>query len=247
MILLLDAGNTAVKWGLGEAGKVVTSGSFIHSGNDVNVQATQSWSAMPTPAGVNIANVAGAQLGKQLCAWISQQWGLVPEFITTTSQACGVTNAYAVPENLGVDRWVALIGAHHHSSSAKCVVDCGTAITLDMLGADGVHQGGLILPGVEMLQQLLLSNTAVKNTSCTQEPEKLFAMCTEDAVNGGALYMAVAAIDRIVADMAAAAGAPPDVVITGGDASRILTLLTCLARHDPELVLKGLAILAGEH
>jgi type III pantothenate kinase len=96
-----------------------------------------------------------------------------------------------------------------------------------------------------MMKQMLLKDTAVKNTSCTQEPANLFAMSTEDAINSGALYMAVAAIDRIVADMAAAPGASLDVVLTGGDASRILTLLACPARHDPELVLKGLAILAG--
>jgi len=245
MILLLDAGNTSVKWGGCEAGDIVMSGSFIHSGNNVNDLADISWSELQIPAGVYIANVAGEDMAEQLSGWIERQWGITPVFITTTGQACGVTNAYAVPEHLGVDRWAALIGAHHHGSGALCIVDCGTAITLDMLAADGVHQGGLILPGVEMMKHMLLKNTAVKSTSCTQEPANLFATGTEDAINSGALYMAVAAIDRIVADMAAAPGTSLDVVLTGGDASRILTLLACPARHDPELVLKGLAILAG--
>jgi type III pantothenate kinase len=245
MILLLDAGNTSVKWGLCEAGDIVMSGSFIHRGKNVNDLADQSWSELQMPASVYIANVAGEEPGRQLSGWIERQWGITPVFITTTGQACGVTNVYAVPEHLGVDRWAALIGAHYHGSGALCIVDCGTAITLDILAADGVHQGGLILPGVEMMKHMLLKNTAVKNTSCTQEPAQLFAMSTEDAINSGAVYMAVAAIDRVVADMAGAPGACPDVVLTGGDASRILALLACPARHDPELVLKGLAILAG--
>jgi type III pantothenate kinase len=114
-----------------------------------------------------------------------------------------------------------------------------------MLAADGAHQGGLILPGVEMMKHMFLKNTAVKNTSRCQGLANLFAVDTDDAINSGALYMAVAAIDRIVAEMASAAGAHLNVVVTGGDASRILTLLACPARHDPELVLKGLAILTG--
>jgi type III pantothenate kinase len=244
MMLLLDAGNTSVKWGLCEGGNIAASGSFIHAGNNIDDLADQSWSALQTPAGIVIANVAGKELGRRLSGWIIKHWGITPVFVVATGQACGVTNAYTVPEHLGVDRWAALIGARQHGGAA-CIVDCGTAITLDMLGADGVHQGGLILPGVGMLQQMLLKNTALTNTSRTQEPAGLFAMGTADAINGGALYMAVAAIDRIVADMASAMDAHPDVVITGGDASRILTLLACPARHDPELVLKGLAMLAG--
>ena len=245
MILLLDAGNSSVKWGLCEAGSIAAGGSFMHRGNDFNSLADQSWSDLQTPADIYIASVAGKDLEEQITGWIRQQWDISPVFITTSGQACGVSNAYTVPENLGVDRWAALIGAHHHGIGAVCVVDCGTAITVDMLAADGVHRGGLILPGVEMMKHMLLKNTAVKSTFCTQEPANLFAMSTEDAINSGALYMAVAAIDRIVADMAATPGARPDVVLTGGDASRILTLLACPARHDPELVLKGLAILAG--
>ena len=247
MKLLLDAGNTSVKWGLCEAGNIVASGGFMHRENTFNTLAGQAWSDMQVPAGVYMANVAGEQLGGQLSDWIEKQWGIIPVAVASSGQACGVTNAYTVPENLGVDRWAALIGAHHHGSGAVCIVDCGTAITLDMLDADGVHQGGLILPGVEMLKQMLLQNTAVNNVFRVQEPAKLFAMGTEDAVNSGALYMAVAAIDRIVTDMVAGPGTHPDVVITGGDASRILTLLVCPARHDPELVLKGLALLAGEY
>ncbi len=247
MKLLIDVGNTAVKWGLCEAGVIVKSGHYMHRGSDVGVLAEQYWSGLSVPAGICIANVAGTQLAQQLSGWIETRWGITPVFIATTGQACGVTNAYAVPGSLGVDRWAALIGAHHHGGGATCIVDCGTAITLDMLAADGVHQGGLILPGIEMMKQMLLKNTAVVNTSTTQQAAKLFAMSTGDAVNSGALYMAAAAIDHTVGDMAEALGIAADVIITGGDASRIATLLAMPVRHDPELVLKGLAILAGEH
>jgi len=245
MILLIDAGNTSVKWGSYAAGSIVTSGSFMHRGGIITDLADQSWSELQRPAEVYMASVAAADTAQPLSDWIVKQWDISPVFISSTAQACGVTNAYKVPEHLGVDRWVALIGAHHYGGGAQCIVDCGTAITLDMLAADGVHQGGLILPGVKMMKHMLLKNTAIKYSSCKQDSANLFAMGTEDAINSGALYMATAAIDRIVGDMKVAAGTHLDVVVTGGDASRILTLLVCPARHDPELVLKGLAILAG--
>lgn len=247
MMLLLDAGNTSVKWGCCDAGKMVASGRFIHRDKNINTVAAQAWSKMPAPAGVSIANVAGEALGAQLSDWVGQQWGITPVFITTTGQACGVTNAYTVPGHLGIDRWAALVGARHHGNGAVCIVDCGTAITVDLLAADGVHQGGLILPGVEMLQQMLEQDTAVANVSGKAEPATLFATGTHAAINNGALYMAVAAIDRLVTDMTAGQDTSVDVVITGGDADRIMTLLACPVRHDPELVLKGLALLAGEY
>ena len=247
MMLLLDVGNTSVKWGLSAAGNIEVSGCFVHRGNNVKDLAERSWSELQAPAGVYIANVAGEQLQRQLSDWIGTRWGIAPVFVVTAAQGCGVTNAYAVPDDLGVDRWAALVGAHHHTSGAACIVDCGTAITLDMINTDGVHQGGLILPGVEMLQQALLKNTAMQSDLQTLEVANLLSTRTDDAVNSGALYMAVAAVDRIVADMAAQLGVQPEVVITGGDAVRIQTLLACPARHDPELVLKGLAMLAGEH
>ena len=246
MILLLDAGNSSVKWGVCEAGSIAAGGSFMYRGNDFNHLADQSWSDLQAPADIYIASVAGKDLEEQLTGWIRQHWDMSPVFIKTSAQACGVSNAYTVAENLGVDRWAALVGAYHHGTGAVCVVDCGSAITVDMLAADGVHRGGLILPGVEMMRHILLKNTAVDNLFSTQAAATLFATSTEGAINSGGLYMAVAAIDRIVADMTAELDTAPDVVVTGGDASRILTLLACPAHHDPELVLKGLAILAGE-
>ena len=247
MMLLLDVGNTSVKWGVSNARTIEASGCFVHRGNKINELADQSWAELQTPAGVCVANVAGEQLQQQLSDWISDRWGIVPEFMVTTAQACGVSNAYAVPEDLGIDRWAALVGAHHHIDGNTCIADCGTAITLDLLEATGRHRGGMILPGIEMLQQMLLKNTAMKSDSWSLDVATLFSMRTDDAVNSGSLYMAVATIDRVIADMAGELGAQPQVVITGGDAGRIQTLLACSVRHDPELVLKGLAMLAGEH
>jgi type III pantothenate kinase len=247
MKLLLDVGNTSVKWGVCNAGAIEQSDCFMHRGNDVRVLADQSWSELRTPSAVYIANVGGEQLQQQLSGWMGACWDIAPVFLTATAAACGVSNAYKIPGNLGVDRWAALLAAHHDTPGASCVIGCGTAITLDLVDATGQHQGGMILPGAGMLQQTLLKNTAINSESRLFEDASLFSAGTDDAVNSGSLYMAAATIDRVVADMTAELGARLQLLITGGDAARIQELLACSARHDPELVLKGLAILAGEY
>ena len=247
MMLLVDAGNTAIKWGLYKAGEIVITDRFVHRDHEITEQLTRSWKSLQQPADICIANVAGQALGDALSAWIRQQWSLTPRFVSTTDEACGVKNAYPVAEDLGVDRWAALIAAHHHTRDAACIIDCGTAITVDVLAADGQHQGGLIIPGIELLKQVVREDTAGVRPRTEIQAATLYANSTAAGVHGGAVYMAVAAIDRIITDVAATQNQDLEVVITGGDAGKMLPLLARSAHHDPALVLKGLAIIAGEH
>jgi len=246
MRLLVDVGNSAVKWALESADGIVDDDRLVHRGRDIDGQLSLAWGSLQRPAEVCVVNVAGEAMASALTAWTRQHWSLIPRFFSTGDTACGVTNAYSVPEKLGVDRWAALIGAHQQCSGAVCVVDCGTAITLDLLAANGQHQGGLILPGITMLKQVLLADTAEVKSSAEPPLASLLASSTGAAVHSGAVYMVVAAIDRLVHDLTAKQGQDLEVLITGGDAGAILTLLAQPAHHDPELVLKGLAILAGE-
>ena len=246
-MLLVDAGNTAIKWAICKAGEFVATDRFVHRDSSVTEQLTCCWMSLQPPEEVFIANVAGESLAEALSAWTQQQWSLTPRFASTTDAACGVTNAYSVAADLGVDRWAALIGAHHYFRDATCIVDCGTAITVDVLAANGHHLGGVILPGVELLKQVLQNDTAGVGPATEQLAAKLFANKTGEGVHGGAVYMAVAAIDRIINDVAAMQDQNFEVVITGGDAATMLPLLARSAHHDPALVLKGLARLAGEH
>jgi type III pantothenate kinase len=245
MMLLLDIGNTSVKWAIQVNGVMSPGGCFRHQGEDFNTLAQVAWGGLQAPEKIVVSNVAGRDMGDSLAGWAQNHWCTTPVFVRVTDQAFGVTNAYARPTDLGVDRWAALIGARSSCSGALCIVDCGTAVTLDFLAADGVHKGGVILPGVDMLERMLLKNTADINLSNVSQFAAPFASGTSDAVHSGATYMVTAAIDRIVTDMGVAAGVSPEVIITGGDAGKIQPLLSSSTRHDPDLVLKGLAILAG--
>ena len=246
MMFLLDIGNTSVKWAVRESTEMSPAGCFQHQSEDFNVLAQTAWGSLPAPEKIVVSNVAGSDIGDSLTDWALNHWGLTPVFVRVTGKALGVTNAYARPTDLGVDRWMALVGAHSFSSGALCIVDCGTAVTLDFLAADGVHRGGLILPGVDMIERMLLNNTADIKLSDNPQFATPFASGTGEAVHGGAIYMVTATIDRIVADMGVESGPRPEVIITGGDAGQIQSLLSCSPRHEPALVLKGLAFFAGE-
>jgi len=247
MKLLLDVGNTAVKWACFTSAGLASPGRFVHRAGDIGGLADAAWSELQPADEVVIANVAGKDTEAALAAWFLSHWQVQPVFLRATASACGITNGYTDPDTLGIDRWAAVVAAHHGYPGALCVVDCGTATTLDMVTAEGEHRGGLILPGAGILQQLLLQNTAQLRLSGKHTVTTPLAETTTAGISAGAVYLLVAAIDRSVADMRAELGAGIDIVLTGGDAGRVLPLLQGDTHHAADLVLRGIAMLAGEN
>ena len=244
MMLLVDAGNGGVKWGTLKRTRITTGETIAHGGGFAATVGA-AWSALEPPERVVVSNVAGAAFAEALSAWTREVWGVEAEFITAAAKRCGVVNAYREPEKLGADRWAALVAARAAVEGAVCVVDCGTAITLDALCADGRHLGGLILPGVALMRRSLLEGTEGIRDLAGGEAG-LLARDTAGAVNGGTLYTAVAVIDRVTADVAAELGVEMTRIITGGGAAELLPLLAGEYRHEPELVLRGVAAIAKE-
>ena len=243
MILLLDIGNSRVKWGLLERNELLPGGTAAHAGADLRAVLDGAWAKLARPERVLTCNVAGADCAQWLTDWIRAAWDMTPEFIVPQQQACGVTNAYVEPQRLGADRWAALLAAHMHIPGTACIVDCGSAVTIDALAANGEHLGGLILPGLSMMRRALIKDTHIPDTPGYGQVS-LLARDTGDAVTGGVLYALVAAIDRITADVARELRGPMTRVISGGDAECVLPLLAEPYRHEPHLVLQGLAVLA---
>jgi type III pantothenate kinase len=246
MKLLLDIGNSSVKWvwstpqGLGEKGR------FVHHGADFASLAGQAWSRLAQPRTIVVSNVAGADVAARLQDWTQQHWQQVPGFLAASRAAAGVRNGYAEPETLGIDRWAALVAAYTAWRSSVCVVDCGTAITLDLLDTDGTHRGGLILAGIGLMQSALQGNTANLDVPVANRPLQLLASTTGDAIASGSVYAAAAAIEHIAGRMATQCNQLPRLLLTGGDASRVMPLLGVACNHEPDLVLMGLDILSGD-
>lgn len=245
-MMLLDVGNTMVNWAMTGNDDFAERGAFLHRNGDFTMLATHAWGALTEPEGVAVANVAGAGMEAAITAWTMAHWNLRPRFIKSRESAAGVTNAYSIPGDLGADRWAALAAAHHGYEGAVCIIDCGTAITIDVIAADGRHQGGLIAPGLGMMRRSLHRDTsAIENSSdAGHHPVILLASATQAAVNNGVIYMAAAMIDRVIAEIADGQEGEMACVITGGDAVRILPRLAAQPHHDPDLILKGIALLA---
>jgi len=251
MILLVDAGNTRIKWAvLGDGALQSGTAVLRHDGVQDIASLATVWAALPVPQRLLVASVAGPDFGAHIGAWSRKSWGLDPEFVTALPRGFGVTNAYTEPQRLGVDRWLALVAARQLVTGAACIVDCGTALTVDVMTQAGEHLGGLIIPGLGLMRRALLENTAGIETAIggiSHGKVSLLAKDTRSGVMGGTLYATVAVIDRIVQDVTDAIGAGLICVLTGGDADTVCPLLPAefRYRYEPELVLKGLAIVAG--
>ncbi|MDX9741338.1 MAG: type III pantothenate kinase [Gammaproteobacteria bacterium] len=251
MILLIDAGNSRLKWACMVAGALQPGEPLVRSGNasdDVR-SLSLAWAPLPAPRRVLMASVLGPDFACELSHCTMDAWSVPVESITAQRTAHGITNAYAEPERLGVDRWLALLAARRTGSGAACVIDCGTAITVDALREDGTHLGGLIMPGLGLMRRMLTQGTRATHLAADEESagEALpFATDTRSAVFAGTLHAAAGAIDRAVAGMFAGMEGEPQRLITGGDAARLRPLLARPESYElhPELVFEGMMLFA---
>lgn len=247
MILLLDAGNSRLKWAMLRNGHFEHGGSLEQSSEGIKEFASAAWGHLDAPETVLVANVAGEPLRRALNSWIKRRWKLTPEYVAASAEQFGVRNAYSEPARLGVDRWLALLAARELFPGALCVVDCGTALTVDVLAQDDRHLGGLIIPGMQLMRDALTARAeGIRGQidQATHAQVTLLGTDTGSAVAGGTLYAEVAFIDRIFADLRAELGPKLRCVITGGDAQRLQPLLACDAHYEADLVLLGLARVA---
>lgn len=248
MLLLLDAGNSRIKWAVCEDGKLGRTGAFSHKGKNLHDLAGNEWGSIPGPERIVVSNVIGRIFSDEFDEFAKKTWGITAEYIKPSRAAFGVVNAYSEPGRLGVDRWAALIAARHQFKGDVCIIDCGTALTIDLLAASGQHLGGLIVPGLSMMRTALLERAAGIDKDQAPLPGNSLAVLpsdTHEAVHVGTLYAAIAVIDRVIADVAPIVGAGIGRVITGGDAAHLCPLLRGKYQYEPDLVLKGLAIMSG--
>lgn len=244
MILLLDLGNSRLKWGvLDPHGGVGETGGGWHAGKGEGAwTATLSGVVQPVN-GALLASVASPQTTTALCDWIRRQWRCPITQVQTDAEAHGVRNGYREPARLGVDRWLALLGARQRLAGPVCVVDAGTAITVDVMDHEGRHQGGLITPGLRLMAAALGRGTAAvrPGTLNIGDSPQRFGTETDTCVLQGVVTAAVGLVERAWRDYESALGAPVTCVLTGGDAPRLLPNLPASCIHEPELVLSGLA------
>ncbi len=243
MELLVDSGNSRLKWALLDRGMLQPGGSCAGGAALTADRLAAVWGGLPVPERVWVANVAGAETAAGIRSWSENRWGCAPRFLSARAEGFGVTNGYREPERLGVDRWLALIAARHHYPLPACVVDCGTALTLDVVDEDGVHHGGLICPGAALMRRALVQGTADLRLDGEEPVSGLLGDGTVAAVALGVHQALLGFVEHSVRQLGKR-WSPLNLILTGGGASRLAAGLSVPVQLAPDLVLKGLAVVS---
>lgn len=234
----LDAGNTRLKvWVCNSASEVIDDAVVSHQGRMREAIIQLSATGIERPSIVLGTTVLGAESEAALKEAIKEVWGCSVRFAKTQRQQCGIVNAYGNQyASLGSDRWLALLGygGIPAGKSFACVVDCGSAVTIDLLAEGGEHIGGYILPGLAMMAATLLQRTSGVRFGEVDHDGVSPGKNTGEAVTHGAMKAITALIDRVVSERGA------DLVLTGGDAARVAEFLSVPCSQEPLLLLRGL-------
>jgi type III pantothenate kinase len=241
MKLLIDLGNSRLKWALWDGAQLHRGATLTHTrDNGDGVEFSVVWKDVPAVDAIWVASVAANSLEQALAQSLNERFVAPVRHARSPAAACGVRNAYAAPARLGIDRFLGLVAAHREFAGAAVVASCGTALTLDAVDGDGRHLGGLIAPAPPLMRQALLERTA-RLGELAAAPIAEFADTTAAAVESGTWLAAVALVERFARRAQAALGMTPTLILCGGGAKRLAPLLELEHRVEHDLVLRGLA------
>ena len=240
MNLVIDAGNSRVKWGWHEGQRWVNIAAvslieFAASSDHINPFSITH----ENPARIVISNVAGEGAHQLLVNWTSI-FDADPLWLKGEAARCGVRNGYERPGQLGPDRWAALIAARALHAEPCLVIVAGTATTVDMLSAESEFVGGLILPGIELMRFVLHDHTGklpIQEGQFVPRPRN-----TIDAMETGCRHAQAGAVERMYRAM----GSPGTCLVSGGGGQALIERLDVPCRYVENLVLEGLARIASE-
>lgn len=248
MILELDMGNTRIKWRVRhESGKVFRGSMLSKAPWGTLAQEVASilsdYDHNYALARVLVASVLGESRNQDFRNWCESEYAISPEFAKSEPVTHGVVNGYKTPGQLGVDRWLAIMAGYEAVHQACVIVDCGSALTVDLVDRQGLHLGGYIAPGVQLMRRALRLDTAGVGVgddvllSATEPGQD-----TENAVSAAQAAMICGLLERAVECLRRRVGSSPiALVITGGDAQSLLVHFP-EALWVPELVLDGLVL-----
>lgn len=239
MILDLDVGNSRVKWRLSASHGPKGSMSYASIGG---IEEKTFRPHDGSISRIRVSSVRSANCRSTLDTWAKAVYGVSPEYAVSAARVGKVCNGYDNPETLGVDRWLALLAAFELAGAAVCVIDYGSAITADLLDSSGMHLGGFISPGLDLMRASLLSGTDLVRFPPSVEGG-IFCPGTRtaSAVESGILASAAGFGNMCWQSFRSSVG-PITSFVTGGDAEKILPLLNFPAALQPTLVLDGLAL-----
>lgn len=258
MNLEIDMGNTRFKWRLKENKEIINHGSVANKdiGNAADFDDVFASIEQCHPARIRVASVSSKNKDYFDC-WCQQRWLLVPDYLKVSEHELGVTNAYNDVEQMGVDRWLAIVAAYSWIGAQAClVVDCGSACTIDLVMADGTHLGGYIAPGAELMKNSLFRDTdRVKLSELSYDGNLHPGTTTQAAVSAALWLMQLGLVNAALQQLLDEGAVRPRVLFTGGAGEHLLGLfcvgfaeasklkLISTVEFKPDLVLDGISLL----
>ena len=253
-VLLIDMGNTRIKWVWAVDGRIDQE-TCGRGGLDAFRRFTQSH-AGGSPGRVLLSSVAAKERTKAVMDVCNSQWAVTVSRLASRQQQAGIKNAYEQAESLGVDRWLAIVGAAHSYGKPVVIWDLGTATTLDAVDAAGQHLGGYIFPGPATMLEALRSGTAltvpgdlsgvVEDSPSGQEHRISPGQTTVDCIIQGVRATQIGALNQFLRSISPQVE-NPTLVVTGGAAQELLSGLKFKHIHDPWLVFRGMLTVANQN
>ena len=242
--LAIDIGNTRLKWAQYAAprpgARLLAQGAvFLET---IDTLAEREWSALAAPDALLGCVVAGEGVKRRIEEQL-ELWDIEPRWVVSSAKACGVVNGYDHPSRLGVDRWVALIGARQRllrqgPPRPALVVMVGTAVTVDALDTSGRFLGGLILPGFGLMLRALEMGTAGLKAPTGEAVD--FPTHTSDALMSGGADAIAGAVERMHRRLRARTGEAPALLMTGGAAVKLGPIVDLPFETVDTLIFEGL-------
>ncbi len=244
MKLLLDLGNSRCKFAIVENGRLEQNDTHNYGPFGKLYSVKSLCDQYSDASEVIISSVLSAEMNSQIKDTLLNDSVKNIYFLDPTENSFGISLAYADASTLGVDRVAALIAVNEKYSGNNCIVDCGTAVTIDALDAKGVHKGGVILPGIESMRKTLMENTKIEITNTEEAEFNVFSKTTGSAIRAGCISAVVGGIEYVVNRMVSDYDGFDQVVLTGGDAEFIESYLSLPVKFDESLVLDGLKVVS---
>lgn len=243
--LLLDIGNTRIKWASRDQEGPGPITAIAHADPDWPAEFAARLASANTPDLICVAAVAPELITAAAVRVLASRWpDVVVRRVQSSARLGRFVSAYSQPERLGVDRFLACAAAAAHGH-ALLLLGCGTAFTADLIGADGVHIGGMIGPSPETMRAAVLSRTARVHW-LREGSLRDFGRNTEDALETGVWNAAVGMVERAIRSAADRLGAAPALLAHGGSAAALAALLPTPVEIDPLLLMRGLAMWADQ-
>jgi type III pantothenate kinase len=241
--VVVDVGNTRIKWGRCAAGRLVGTASLPPDSPDHWQRQIDSWRLAPGSAWV----LTGVHPARRdyLRDWLTGH----DQRVTVLSQASGLPIVVVLdrPDRVGIDRLLDAVAAlsDRQPGQPAAIVDAGSAVTVDWLDADGAFRGGAIVPGMRLMAQALHNFTAQLPLVELNSPEPpLPGSDTLLAIEAGIFWTVVGGVRQILERLCHASPAEPRIFLTGGDAARLSPLLKLPHRLWPEMTLEGVRLAA---